>query len=166
MANFNFFYNVLTTLKVTFPYLFGVNDKYKAITEEYPDKVSARMPEDLPPKYRGFLVNDTKKCTGCEECVRICPANCIKFIAEERPDGKRHIACFEIDKGKCIHCGLCVEVCEPESLKHTTQYEGAVIVKEELLENFGEGFASEIMKKRWEEEQKNKVSSQGWSDDI
>lgn len=46
---------------------------------------------------------DTSKCTGCGECVKVCPTGAISFPAEKRP---------RIDKDLCNTCGSCVEACK------------------------------------------------------
>lgn len=48
---------------------------------------------------------DQEKCTGCGECVDICPAEVL-----EMKDGKSDVA--NIDE--CLGCESCVETC-PES---------------------------------------------------
>jgi NADH:ubiquinone oxidoreductase subunit F (NADH-binding)/(2Fe-2S) ferredoxin/NAD-dependent dihydropyrimidine dehydrogenase PreA subunit len=48
-----------------------------------------------------------KKCTGCQACVRVCPANCIS--------GKKKV--HVIDQALCIHCGSCFDVCRFDAVK-------------------------------------------------
>ena len=49
-----------------------------------------------------------KKCTGCQACVRVCPANCISGKKK-----KVHL----IDQALCIHCGSCFDVCRFDAVK-------------------------------------------------
>jgi NADH-quinone oxidoreductase subunit F len=49
-----------------------------------------------------------KKCTGCQACARVCPANCISGRKK-----KVHV----IDQGLCIHCGSCFDVCRFDAVK-------------------------------------------------
>jgi NADH-quinone oxidoreductase subunit F len=49
-----------------------------------------------------------KKCTGCQACVRVCPAHCIS--------GKKKKV-HEIDQALCIHCGSCFDVCRFDAVK-------------------------------------------------
>ncbi len=47
-----------------------------------------------------------EKCTGCQACVKACPANCIQM--------KFDLEGFlypEIDETQCTECGLCREIC-------------------------------------------------------
>ena len=49
-----------------------------------------------------------KKCTGCGECLKWCPADAIYMM-----DGKA-----EIDKNKCIGCGECLAVCRFDAVNY------------------------------------------------
>jgi ferredoxin len=51
---------------------------------------------------------DPELCTGCEECLDVCPENCIEGKA-----GYIHM----IDELDCTKCGKCIEVCESEAIK-------------------------------------------------
>jgi ferredoxin len=61
----------------------------------------------------GLPVVDLKKCTGCGECVRVCPRNIIELSDY---DDVVHVYCRSKDKGAvtkkncsagCIACRLC-----------------------------------------------------------
>ncbi|MBI2605603.1 MAG: 4Fe-4S dicluster domain-containing protein [Deltaproteobacteria bacterium] len=98
-----------TALKTTLPYLIGTGERYRAATEEYPDRVSARMPEDLPPRFRGLLRNDIQACSGCRYCADTCPADCIHIETEPGPERNvSWVSVFDIDHARCMFCGLCV----------------------------------------------------------
>ncbi|MDF2512586.1 MAG: NuoF [Herbinix sp.] len=51
---------------------------------------------------------DPELCTGCEDCLDVCPENCIEGKA-----GYIHM----IDELDCTKCGKCFEVCENEAIK-------------------------------------------------
>jgi len=53
---------------------------------------------------------DEGKCTGCEECVNVCPVD-----VYEMKDEKSVPANAE----ECIGCESCVEVCEQEAITVT-----------------------------------------------
>lgn len=46
------------------------------------------------------------ECTGCEECVEACPAECISM--------KDDVAV--IDAGECTECSACVDACPAEAI--------------------------------------------------
>ena len=58
-----------------------------------------------------------KKCTACEECVRICPKGAVQMQA-----GKARI-----DKSRCIHCMCCHEVCRFHAIKLGQKFFGWVV---------------------------------------
>jgi len=49
---------------------------------------------------------DTAKCTGCGDCVEVCPLEAISLN-----DGKA-----VIDKDTCTECGLCVDECPNDAI--------------------------------------------------
>ena len=49
---------------------------------------------------------DESKCTLCNDCMNICPMECITF-----PDDK-----YTVDKEKCWRCGRCARVCPVEAI--------------------------------------------------
>lgn len=141
----------------TFPYIFGIGEERKEVTELYPDPISSRTPEELPPRTRGILNNDVNKCTGCGDCLKVCPARCIEIKTEDGPDmNKIWISTFDIDLSKCVFCGLCTRVCAPRSLTHTRQFEGAVFQKEDLVLSFGRGLIAPELREKWNRIRKQK----------
>lgn len=132
------------------PYLFGHGDLCKEVTEQYPDPISSRTPDDLPLRSRGLLFNDIDRCTGCKVCEEVCPAKCITVEAEPSVDiTKIWVSTFDIDFSRCIFCGLCVEICLPGSLVHTKQYEGAVYALRDLVASFGRGNVTPEQRAKW-----------------
>lgn len=134
-----------------FPYFFGKTEEYKEITEQYPDPVSSRTEDDMPARMRGLLYNDIEKCTGCSDCSKVCPVECISLDIEEGPNiENKWVSVFNIDVGQCVFCGLCVDVCEPKSLVHTKQFEAAAFQISDLVLRFGRGRVSKEQRKKWE----------------
>ena len=50
---------------------------------------------------------DTDKCTGCGECVDVCPVE-----VYELQDGKS----TPVNEEECLGCESCVEVCEQDAI--------------------------------------------------
>lgn len=144
------FRSILGSCFTAVPYLFSAGDFRKEVTEQYPDPISARVPDDLPPRTRGLLFNDIEKCTGCLECSKVCPTDAIRIETEPGANStKTWVSVFDVDFSKCIFCGLCVEVCQPQSLIHTRQYEGAVYVMDDLVASFGRGEVTPEQQAKW-----------------
>lgn len=139
-------------VRKAFFYFVSHDNYHKEVTELYPDPISSKSPEELPSRSRGILENDVEKCTGCGECIQVCPASCFQMETELGPErGRVWISTFDIDHGSCLFCGLCVEVCAPASLKHLKQFEAAVFKSENLKASFGKGNVTREQRARWQE---------------
>jgi len=57
---------------------------------------------------RPVFIHDN--CTGCLECIKICPANAIKM----HPVKKNHVV---LTDSKCIRCYCCSEVCQSNAIE-------------------------------------------------
>lgn len=56
----------------------------------------------------GFMATiEAEKCTGCEECVDVCPTEVFQM-----QDGKSIVA----EGDECLGCESCVEVCEADAI--------------------------------------------------
>jgi ferredoxin len=63
-------------------------------------------------------VIDLASCTGCGQCVRVCPVEAVALVSADDPrQPRRHVA--KIDADICLGCGVCVRVCGPHSLSLT-----------------------------------------------
>ncbi|MBI5242929.1 MAG: NADH-quinone oxidoreductase subunit I [Elusimicrobia bacterium] len=62
------------------------------------------------------------RCAACMLCETICPAKCIRIVAEESPDVmiEKRAKSFEIDLGRCVFCGFCVEACPVDAIRMDT----------------------------------------------
>jgi formate hydrogenlyase subunit 6/NADH:ubiquinone oxidoreductase subunit I len=142
--------SVLGACITSIPYLFSAGEYRKEVTEQYPDPISSRTPDDLPARSRGLLYNDIDRCTGCRECEMVCPTQCISIETEPGADASKiWVSVFDIDFSRCIFCGLCVEVCQPQSLIHTRQYEGAVYQLGQMVSRFGHGQVTPEQREKW-----------------
>jgi formate hydrogenlyase subunit 6/NADH:ubiquinone oxidoreductase subunit I len=124
-------------------------EEHQEVTEGYPDPISSRTSDDLPPRTRGFIVNDVDHCTACGECVSLCPAGSIFLDSEVGEHGKVWVSVFDVDTSSCSLCGLCVEVCEPGSLRHSKAFEGATRSLDQMIRSFGHGRLSEAQRSKW-----------------
>lgn len=106
-----------------------------AITVEYPDRLPpGTTKEDLvSPRWRGHLGLIADLCTGCAQCMRACPIDCIR-VASERREAGRWLTAFDVNLARCMYCGLCVEACPTGAVAFTRRYEGATARLDDLYE--------------------------------
>jgi NAD(P)H-quinone oxidoreductase subunit I len=156
--------SVAASCAASVPYLFSAGEYRKEVTEQYPDPISSRTPDDLPPRTRGLLFNDIDRCTGCKECEKVCPTQCIHVETEPGADpSKLWVSTFDIDFSLCVFCGLCTEVCQPQSLVHTRRYESAAFEPADLLARFGRGTVTEEQRQKWERLRRLRDSEEGFT---
>jgi NADH-quinone oxidoreductase subunit I len=123
---------------VTFKHLWT-----KSVTIQYP-----HVKMDIPKGSRNQLFNDITDCSGCSQCARACPVDCIKietiksFEGEElgiTSDGKErrlHTVVWDLDMAKCCYCGLCTYPCPTGCLTMTDKYEYSKYNREDLNFHF------------------------------
>ena len=105
----------------------------RPVTLEYPEKKKL-----LNEKFRGRLAlkrneNNELACSGCEMCVRSCPAKgAINIVKEKDENGKMKVREFNIDMSQCIFCGNCTEVCVQKNIYMTNDFELAAENKSDL----------------------------------
>ena len=116
-------------LAVTFSWMFR-----RPITVQYPDKIPEPIQDTLPERYRGFLEVDLDRCTGCLQCNKTCPIDCIKVeLHKDKETKQRSLVRFDIDLAKCMYCGLCVEACKFDAIRHTREFEGTNTRRDNLV---------------------------------
>lgn len=64
-----------------------------------------------PQHYRGALLHDTNRCTGCGTCTYVCSPGAIK-IENREPAG----LVWNYNAAQCTYCGRCVEYCTTDAL--------------------------------------------------
>ncbi len=136
--------SLVRALSASLPYLFNANPNTlrKEVTEQYPDPVSSRTTDDLPPRTRGLVHNAIEQCIGCRECAKACPVDCFTIDSERLEDTQKEwVSLFDIDHSRCLMCGLCVDVCPTNSLTHSKRYEYAATDRKKMVESFGKGEA-------------------------
>mgnify|MGYP001198468576 FL=1 len=104
-----------------------------SITHNYPDE-----PLDLPDRFRGIQTFYPEKCIVCNQCVAICPTNCITLTGKKHPDPnnkKRIIDTYDINFEICILCDLCTEVCPTEAVVMSNNFELAAYSRDELFKD-------------------------------
>ena len=100
------------------------------VTEKYPIERPATAE-----RFRGKLFYDPSKCTGCNLCVKDCPANALEIIILDRA-AKRYVARYNV--AHCIYCGQCVQSCKFKCISMSkNDWELAALNKEVFAVNYG-----------------------------
>lgn len=85
-------------------------------------------PLDLPEGYRGAIVFETDKCTGCGLCVRDCPAEALQLIKKSREEYTLlHYP------ARCAYCGQCEVSCRHSAISHSNRLVGSTTNKEDWV---------------------------------
>ncbi len=102
----------------------------KPITRRYPFER-----KEAPENFRGKLVWDLTKCTGCQLCIKDCPANAIELLVIDRA-AKRFVMRFNTDR--CTFCGQCVVNCRMNCLELSDkEWELAALTREPFTVYYG-----------------------------
>jgi formate hydrogenlyase subunit 6/NADH:ubiquinone oxidoreductase subunit I len=109
----------------------------KPVTRRYPfDR------KEAPEAFRGKLLWDLSNCTGCQLCIRECPANAIELIVIDKAT-KRFVMCFHADR--CTYCGQCAINCRFKCLRLShKEWELAALSKEPFTVYYGQASDVEL----------------------
>jgi NAD(P)H-quinone oxidoreductase subunit I len=77
-------------------------------------KATIHPPVPAPSDLRGKIAYDREKCIGCRMCIRVCPANVIEFLSEEKK--------IRMYVARCTFCAQCVDVCPVNCLSTTPDF--------------------------------------------
>ncbi len=71
----------------------------------------------LPKGFRGAIImTDAEKCTGCDLCVRNCPAEALELERNSREEFRLiHYP------ARCAYCGQCEESCRNDAISQTNE---------------------------------------------
>jgi NADH-quinone oxidoreductase subunit I len=100
----------------------GLKAEPGAVTIQYPED-PAKVAHRGRTRHRLLKREDgTPRCVACMLCETICPAKCIRIVAEESPDVmiEKRAKSFDIDLGECVFCGYCVEACPEDAIRMDT----------------------------------------------
>lgn len=101
------------------------------VTERYPFE---RYP--APERLRGKLVWDASKCSGCQLCVKDCPADALKLIVIDKA-AKRFVMNYQVDR--CTFCAQCVVSCRFDCLEMSDeQWELASTTRNPFMVYYGQ----------------------------
>ncbi len=68
----------------------------------------------VPADLRGKIAYDREKCIGCKLCIRVCPANVIEFLPEDKK--------IRMYVARCTFCAHCVDACPVDALSTTPNF--------------------------------------------
>lgn len=77
-------------------------------------KAAIHPPVPAPEDLRGKIAYDREKCIGCQLCIRVCPANVIEFL----PENKK----IRMYVARCTFCAHCVDACPVDALATTPNF--------------------------------------------
>lgn len=100
-------------------------------TERYPYER-----HDAPARLRGKLLWHRETCTGCQLCVKDCPADAIEVITIDRK-AKRFVMRYHVDR--CTFCGQCVSSCRQNCITLTSDsWELAALDRDAFTLDYGD----------------------------
>lgn len=90
---------------------------------------------EAPDRFRGKLIWNFEKCTGCGLCAKDCPSKAIEVIIVDRAK-KQFVVRYHIDR--CTFCAQCVQNCRFKCMQMSNnQWELASLTKEPFTIYYG-----------------------------
>ena len=81
-------------------------------------------------RFRGRLLYDRQKCIGCKLCLRVCPADAVEYLAEDKK--------IQIHNDRCCFCAQCTEICPVKCLAMSDEsFSSSFNRKEEIIRDTG-----------------------------
>jgi formate hydrogenlyase subunit 6/NADH:ubiquinone oxidoreductase subunit I len=77
-------------------------------------EVKINPPVEVPPNFRGKITYDGEKCTGCRQCMRVCPSDAIEFL----PENKK----IRVYVSRCTFCSQCNDICPVGALGMSDEF--------------------------------------------
>lgn len=74
---------------------------------------------NLPEVFRGAILFDPEKCTGCGLCVRDCPADALELLKKSREEYK-----LLYYPARCAYCGQCEDSCRRGAVHFSNEIVG------------------------------------------
>lgn len=105
----------------------------EGVTYDYPNETI-----NMPDRFRGIQKFYPEKCIVCNQCVNICPTDCISLTGINNPDPDKRgkiIQTYNINFELCILCDLCTEVCPTEAIVMTNNFELSSYSRDELYKD-------------------------------
>ena len=116
----------------------------KPITQRYPFER-----REAPDNFRGKLLWDLTNCTGCQLCIKDCPAEAIELIVIDKAN-KRFVMRYHADR--CTYCEQCVVNCRFKCLNLShEQWELGALTKEPFTVYYGRDEDLEAFKKQFKD---------------
>jgi formate hydrogenlyase subunit 6/NADH:ubiquinone oxidoreductase subunit I len=84
-----------------------------------------------PERFRGKLVWDPAKCSGCQLCIKDCPSEAIELIVLDKVN-KKFVMRYHQDR--CTYCAQCVVSCRFACLEMSNELWELAAIKKEPFE--------------------------------
>ena len=86
-------------------------------------------PLQIATAYRGQVVVDIERCSGCARCARECPCEALEIL--RLPNGGVQV---RLAHDRCASCGLCELVCPRGSIRRISAFLPGALQKTPLTE--------------------------------